>query len=378
MPKYIIKLAYVKGGTSDALVNNCEFDIPNGSTSLLSPFCISEKNYLVSSANNVEKQKVEVGEDGWLFLHNDSNGSVDQYTGRRLLDARELSAWEKYFNGIKTLSKELDFSWVFFIAPGKEFIFPNYYPFKRATRTPVDQFLEKFQDAAPIIWPEKVLSDDREITYWKGDTHWTDYGAAVGARSILSAFGFNRFERLDTVRYVIKHRTGDLGGKLTPPKMYSVVLADFGEIPDYKIFDNQIHNHGRIRVFECPTAESQHVCVLFGDSFSIGLVPWVTPFFRRLVFVHTAGSVDRNILKSERPTHVIFQSNSRFLISPAKSNFLVDDLIKDKLKLLGREELAMLQEKMMKQQSPKTSFYIDLMHKLSNAVKEEGTSDKVA
>ena len=375
MPKYSVRSASVNGGTSKDFSKHCALDFPNSSINRHLSLGINEKAYLACDAKTAEKPKVESGKAGWLFLHNDSNGSVDQYTGRRLLSAAELSAWEKYFNDIQTLSRELDFSWSFFIVPAKEFIFPNYYPFQRAAKTPVDQFLEKFQHIAPIIWPEKELSDERELTYWKGDTHWTDYGAAVGARSILSALGFNRFERLDKVRYVIQPRIGDLGSKLTPPKMHSVALADFDEVPNYKIFDNQIHNHGRIRVFECPTAESQNVCVLFGDSFSVALVPWITPFFRRLVFVHTAGSVDRNILKSERPTHVIFQSNSRFLISPAKSAFLVDDLIKGKLKLLEDKELTILQAEVMKQRSPKTSFYIDLMQKLSNTMMREGVSN---
>lgn len=343
---------------------NAEFEFHGDGVDL--GFCVNGEAYWVCNIKMVEKPKLEEGEAGWLFLHNDNNSSVDQYTGQRLLSAGELRAWEDYFNSSKTLSKELGFSWSFLLVPAKEFIFPNYYPFKRAIRTPVDQFLEKFQNTHPIVWPQQALSDDRELTYWKGDTHWTDYGAAVGARTTLSLFGFDRFERLDAVKYVIRPRAGDLGNKLIPPKMHSVAIADLSAMLSWKIFDNQIHNHGRIRIFECPNPESQHVCVLFGDSFSVALVPWLTPFFRRLVYVHTAGSVDVSILQSEKPTHVIFQTNSRFIISPAKPNFSIQDLLESKLRQLGEEERAELQEEIRKQQSPKTSFYTDLMQKVAS------------
>ena len=327
-------------------------------------FCVNGDTYWVCSIHIVEKPKVEEGEEGWLFLHNDNNSSVDQYTGQRLLNAGELNAWDNYFDNIRGLSKELGFSWAFLLVPAKEFIFPNYYPFKRAMRTPVDQFLEKFENTAPIVWPQQALTDDRELTYWKGDTHWTDYGAAVGARAVLSSFGFKCFERWDAVRYVIKPRLGDLGSKLNPPKMYSVTTADFSAMPIWQIFDNQVHNHGRIRVFECPDPESQSICVLFGDSFSVALIPWLIPFFRRFVFVHTAASVDSSILQAEKPTHVIFQTNSRFIISPAKPNFSVEDLLESKLKLIGEKEQIVLQGEMRRQHSPKTNFYAELMQKI--------------
>lgn len=330
-------------------------------------FCVNDEPYWVCNIKIVEKPKIEVGEEGWIFLHNDNNDSVDQYTGQRLLSTSELRAWEDYFDSIKTLSNELGFSWSFLIAPAKEFIFPNYYPFKRAARTSIDQFLEKFQSTQPIVWPQQVLSDDREMTYWKGDTHWTDFGAAVGARATLSSFGFNRFERWDKVRYAIKPRLGDLGNKLIPHKTYSVAVADCDAMSSWKIFDNQIHNHGRIRIYECPNPESEHVCILFGDSFSVALVPWLTPFFRRLVYVHTAGSIVSSILQSEKPTHVIFQTNSRFIISPAKTNLSFNNLLASKVKLLGEKERGALQEEIGKQPSPKTSFYADLMRQVSIA-----------
>jgi hypothetical protein len=311
------------------------------------------------------------GEAGWLFLDNDNNGSVDQYTGQRLLSDSQLTAWENYFSDIEILSKEIGFAWAFLLVPAKEYVFPNYYPFPRAAQTPVDQFLEKFQHNAHIVWAQKALSAERELTYWKGDTHWTDYGAAVGAREVLSLFGFNRFDRWNAVKYVIKPQLGDLGHKMVPPQMHNVAIADFSEMPNGQIFDNQIHNHGRIRVYECPNAESDSNCVLFGDSFCVGLVPWLAPFFRRLVYAHTAGGIDSAILQAERPTHVIFQTNSRFIVSPAKSRFSINTLLEGKLKLLGNEERAVLQGKIRKQHSPKTSFYAGLMQKASGAAGSE-------
>ncbi len=344
---------------------NVEIAVPQGEFDL--GFCINGDVCWVGKVTIAEKPKVEEGEAGWLFLQNDHNSSIDQYTGLRLLSAEELNTWENYFDHIRTLSREIGFSSAFLLVPAKEFIFPNYYPFKRAAQTPVDQFLEKFQSTGNVVWPEQALREERELTYWKGDTHWTDYGAAVGAREVLSLFGFDRFERWEDIKYVIKPRLGDLGHKLIPRKMHRVPTAEFGAITDCKVFDNQIHNHGRIRIYESPNPESQSVCVLFGDSFSIGMVPWLIPFFRRFVFIHTAGSVDARILQAEKPTHALFQTNSRFIIAPAKYNFSIDRLLMGKLKALGEKERVLLQKELGKQHSPETRFYVDLMRKASEA-----------
>jgi len=44
---------------------------------------------------------------------------------------------------------------------------------------------------------------------------------------------------------------------------------------------------------------------------------------------------------------------------------------------LAEKELTILQEEVMKQRSPETSFYTGLMQKLFNVVREEGISDNV-
>lgn len=321
-------------------------------------------------AYNIRKSKtikVEEGARNWLFLGNDTNSSVEQYTGHYLLTTQEIEQWKTYFQQLESDSIKIGFNWAFLLAPAKEFIFPEYYPFKKGEMTPVDQLISSHFSYGKLVWPYDVLSEDRELTYWKGDTHWTDYGGAVAAQETLKTLGFKNYELDLSIQYSIKHRAGDLGGKFSPPRISPVPTADFTSVFEKQIFDNQVHNHGRIRVYE--NGELEHTktcCILFGDSFSVNVTPWLVKHFYRLIYIHTAAAFDRSILKAEQPTHVILQTNSRFIINPPKINFSIRPSIEGKLKKLNENETRELINFLHSQNTSKAETYKQLMLEILN------------
>lgn len=140
-------------------------------------------------------QKVVAGLSGYLFLANDSNKSIDQYEGKELISDMAMAAWDRYFLELSSHKKE---NWAFLIAPSKEFIIPECYPYHRAPETPVDQILHRFQALHEnVVHPIKELQINGHVTYSTGDTHWTDYGALIAAKAvckqlkILNAFSGN-------------------------------------------------------------------------------------------------------------------------------------------------------------------------------------------
>jgi len=52
------------------------------------------------------------GREGWLFLANDTNASIDQFTGKKRLDAEQKQQWQHFVDGIGPLQRELSSSLV--------------------------------------------------------------------------------------------------------------------------------------------------------------------------------------------------------------------------------------------------------------------------
>ena len=166
-----------------------EINIENLSDTFIVGFHVEGISYDVLSLNKRKVIKVQEGKNGWLFLDNDTNSSVDQFTGRKLLGEQHTTQYVKFFDELNTLSNELDFKWVYSIAPAKEFIFPDYYPHEISNYNILTQLKEL--EVGNILHHSENLIDNREFSYSKCDTHWTDYGALLIVKQILEYFGIS-------------------------------------------------------------------------------------------------------------------------------------------------------------------------------------------
>lgn len=311
-----------------------------------------------------ELSKVQIGRDGWLFLDNDTNNSVEQYVGDVILDDQLKHDWMDYIRHFSTAANERGFEWRFLLAPGKEYVLPEHYPHACSPFNTPNQFVELFKADARFIYPLAELTHDKALTYWKGDTHWTDYGAYVAFTRIISSFGLDMesFDRHMKLSYTIEQSKGDLAEKLDPPPLHPRIVFS---IPDSALavtFNNHINNNGKIVVFENPSAHMHRTLVVFGSSSSDSLVKPLTLFFSRVVQVHSSASVDTTILDHERPDHVLLQSNSRFILEcPAVyGTYSIKSVIAEKLQRLTDLERERLESKLANYQfgtSHKNNFY---------------------
>ena len=64
--------------------------------------------------------KVLQGLEGWLFLDNDTNNSVEQYTGKLLLGRDQKLAWQHYFSGANKLAHSLNIPYAMLMAPDRK------------------------------------------------------------------------------------------------------------------------------------------------------------------------------------------------------------------------------------------------------------------
>lgn len=265
--------------------------------------------------------QVTVGADGWLYLNNDTNRSVDQFTGVLQLDEGALAAWQEYFDASLALAQEVKARFATVVAPCKEEVLPQFYPHRRAARTVLDQVLALAQPEHHMVNAAALLaaSASPEACMMKTDTHWTDRGALLAALAVLRGMDLP-VDEAEAVfagdSYELMPLEGDLGSKLAPPVNAPTEFLQAPSVASDAVFDNGMPNLGRTLVFNSPTAPWAKSLLMFGASSGYPMLRYFKRLFRRVVFVHSAGSVDELVVQHEQPDCLLLQSNGRFLIQP--------------------------------------------------------------
>lgn len=285
----------------------------------------------------IELTQVQVleGSDGYLFLDNDDNESVDQYSGKRRIDPENMVAWAQYFQAVNNRSDSNLSTFAFCIAPAKEYVFPELYPVFNSRMTPYDQFKETFSRMTTMIDPIKGLFQHRHLAYSKNDTHWTDFGAFITAQLICARLGI-AFTPPNII-YIPRVTTGDLGIKYNPQKLEYSFFADFTHSGIAR-FDNTIPVRGNIITLNNPNAAINSTCLIFGSSSSESVAIQLTGVFSRVVRVFSGADIDLDIIEHEKPSHILVILASRFLVKAPTLDFTIQSEIRRKLECLTPNE----------------------------------------
>jgi SGNH hydrolase-like domain, acetyltransferase AlgX len=268
-----------------------------------------------------EPGKVLFGKGGWLFLQQDTNDVIGQHTSRVRMGRENCRAWKQVLAGRIALAERLGVTWLCQISPDKESIYPENLPTRivPARRRPVHEFLGIAESVeAPVVYPiDELLSAKREAElYSRTDTHWNQRGSYVAYRSLCRNLAHQGLSlpRVDetTIRWKSEPALGDLGSKLHPPRRGTYVRAELERHSARLVFDNRVHNHGRVMIFDNATGPDLS-CVAFGESFANHLLLFLKESFRRLVFVHSNMLISE-VLEREHPDVVLTLPLERFLV----------------------------------------------------------------
>lgn len=307
------------------------------------------------------------GSDGWLFLDNDTNRSVDQYTGVLQLDPSALRLWRTYLAECRVLAARQGARHALVVAPSKEEVLRHRYPHARAATTVLDQVRAVTQSQDHFVDGAAVLSahPEPEQLFKRTDTHWTDRGAMLAVLAVLEAMGVGSTwarECLAGDTYRMEPYAGDLGVKLLPPRKAPTEFLD-GPAPEAgAVLDNRLPNIGRVLVFECAQAPYEGTLLMFGASSGYPMLKYLKRLFGRLVFVHSAGHVDRHIVEHERPAALLLQSNGRFLVQPPRTDFSLAQAVRTKL-AEGGEQARLRASQLMAEgaRSERDGPYIEML-----------------
>lgn len=319
-------------------------------------FLINNKEYFVLSISFKIILDVLKGRDGWLFLANDANGSVDQYTGKKLITESVKNDWIKFAE--KLLSYQLSYNLKYFIANSKEKVVSDKYPFPMGKKTVTDEVKDIFDDLnVHYIYPlDKMISVDG--AYYKTDTHWSDYGAYLGFLECISQSGYN--DKIEGISFEESDVVGDLGAKLVPPIKSKKKIHVYPNNTVRRTFFNNLSGTGAVMVLENSTALYDKCAVLFGGSSlrSGSFYKYFSYLFNRVVVVNLPGSIVSELIEFEQPDVVVVQTNERYLIKPGViyDGYSQSPLFK-KVASLTLEEKTALKRDLEKYDSE--SFYVN-------------------
>ena len=274
---------------------------------------------------------VVVGHDGWLFLGDDTNASIRQFKGQLTIGETERLKWVAYHHDVNSLASNVGCDHIFMIAPSKESIWTDYYPYKDEADMAIIRYLSAFPHC---VYQRDLLHSARNVfpTYPKTNTHWNDWVAYVSIRNILERVE-RKVPEIPRDEFEVRPgHFGDLGNKLDP-QVSADTISHKSNFWDFRIYDNKIVNNGRVWIYENKAAILDQVCLLYGDSFSTNLAKFLARWFRRLVYVHTT-PIDASFALKEKPDLIIYEVAERFLIrAPTPmAKFNIKDVIAEKIR----------------------------------------------
>lgn len=300
------------------------------------------KDYRLAEGTISGPFKVLTGKDGWLFLDNDTNKSVEQFTGKLLLDRAERKAWKNYFSGFTTLATELDKPVAMLMAPAKEAVYTEYYPYPKAKHTTVDQLQEIVPSTFPFIYPVKELSLASQRTFRITDSHWSVHGAMLASLLTANTLGVPHAV-VDAIfakdEFYQRQVSGDLGNKIFPPAMHNEDALKNYSYKKKLVYDNQLPNFGRVLVLQNDDALVPGRLLVLGSSSAYSMLDYLSRIFRNVVLIHTAGNIDTALVKKIKPDFLLAQTNSRFVVRAPDLGFSLEMSIAEKLKNLDKKQL---------------------------------------
>ncbi|MBT3136467.1 hypothetical protein KL866_15435 [Alteromonas sp. ALT199] len=310
------------------------------------------------------KFQILEGKDGWLFLDNDTNKSIEQYTGKLKLSRTAQKEWKEYLTSLDSFSRTSGTPVCLLVAPSKEMVYEEYYPYRFSKKAPIKTLTGLIPDSLNFIFPIEELRSLEQRSYRVCDTHWTLHGARLAAQLVAGKLSPKNVDEINVfANDVYQNRvvSGDLGSKLYPPQRHEEdSLTNF----NYRrcvVFDNNVDNFGRIIVMFHQHAVFDETLLLFGSSSSYTMFHYLCRLYTSVVFVHTAGNVDHKIIDVVKPDCICVQTNARFVVKAPKFNDSVVNYIKQK-KENGKLEKAFI-AKVLPGQSAR---YIDYFEQLLN------------
>lgn len=290
---------------------------------------------VLKSMKTIGNRPVILGKDGWMFYTGDR--AMEQYLGLRPFSQDQLREFAMILNGRKEYLEKRNIRYLFIVAPSKESIYPEFLPVVSGTRsvTPLDQLIDylRANSSVEVLDLREELRAAKRIrqVYQKTDTHWNDFGAYIANRTIVRELSkmFPSIAAMPNPRYrfTVKNcAKGDLAvmiGMKEEPREGCVSLADENSFyskrapidlfyREYKFNDTIAPDPKLVALIMERRDSTLPRAVVFRDSFSFYLVPFLSEYFSRVLYIWDY-RFNKDFIEHEKPAIVIDQVAERVM-----------------------------------------------------------------
>ena len=254
---------------------------------------------------------VILGSDGWLFYAE----TLDDYQAVNTMTDRGIWAAARCLSLIQEYCASKDVTFLFTVAPNKNSIYGEYMPFRIAAGDAAERNLSRLSSAlesSGVLYVDlySVLSEEDEILYRRGDSHWNTRGASLAGDTILAALDAEYEPFYTGSWYTVREEKGDL---------YEMVYPAGTDLDEDQRYDreftfryvNAIRSTGDNRILTASEGKSGSL-VMYRDSFGNTLHAYLAEAFGSALFSRIT-PYDLTLLDSQSADTMIIELAERNL-----------------------------------------------------------------
>ncbi len=277
---------------------------------------------------------VIVGKDGWLFYGDKK--VLDYYRAIDPFTEDELVIWQHSLEARRDWLAERGSRYLLVIAPNKDTVYPEFMPdqiTKVGAESRLDQLVNYLQAHSNIEFLDlrNVLlhAKGTHPVYYRTDSHWNQLGAFTASQEITKrlAIWYPQLHPRSVSDFDVAVENipgGDLAGMISLKSLLhdeaiefvNLPLAARPAVPLIPLPD--LPEHFQPVAKEQPVATFPNA-ILVGDSFSIGLMPFLAENFKRSVYYnenYLTQEIFESIIELERPDVVVHEIVDRRFQDP--------------------------------------------------------------
>ena len=252
--------------------------------------------------------QVILGSDGWLYYE----PTLDDYMGRSMSE-EQLERAAAYLARLQQEAESRGARFLFTVAPNKNSLYGEHMP----SYIPSDHASSNLERLKPYLMRYgvnytdlfDVLSSEEETLYYRGDTHWTDRGAALAADALLEALDKPSAYFAGPFAAGEPH-LGDLYEMLFPTGSEREESSTY--VPGFSYTLSGDPNGGNALKISSACAGRGGTLLCWRDSFGISLYPYLADSFESALFLRSS-SYDLGEIEKTRADTVIIELAERNL-----------------------------------------------------------------
>ena len=239
--------------------------------------------------------KVVIGKDSWLFYMSRSDKVFDSFTHQNLLSEKELADLFARWNRRQRILKDRGVIYYQAVWPNKATIYPEFLPARMASApqgeiSKIDQVLAYGQEEhpnLPILDVRASLMEEKaKALYRRLDTHWNDLGAYYAYRELMAFLGEEAYPMEAFTQEERETSEGDLMNMLglCGLQTFSETIPIF-QYPNWTQITKESTERSNLFVMRNPLAPKQQRLLVFRDSFTSALVPFISRHYAEVYFM---------------------------------------------------------------------------------------------